>query len=868
MPINVISEGGAYDPSPSELWNQDAEAKNTVGESLFRLDTSPLSTWGSRLTFGGNSLLSYEELRLMLMPNKLDLFLSEGLVYFHHIIDTSNLPAVGFALLPPDSNYRSFNYAQGTAVPVCGLGIGPDLGNITSLPSTYNGFPTGTCSNPGYITMPTNGVVYGTPGGIQAVKSTTLVPAEGRDASGRVGGYPELFCVDSSTNACMVQYQSGSNKLKGGETLSWTCNLGTSATVTSAATGCRFTPTWSMSSSNFSFSARVVEAYEIESIGYTMVQFSGNVRFTQDQIVNSNGFKFKVIAGGGIPTRAALFGRWEFDEKEVYWIKMIADEDYAGDNKIKRDKKKVKYTRSATTQSDFDEALNKANVKSAADIERAVQSLEGDSKRVTVDRIIAGEDGNLTTEERRNRIAKIKDTDVPGVADKNPITGPILKAARDSLPKNNEDIVAEEQEDRHLIRRVETTGEDIDIRTSPNEASREILTRSGVDASKYEDLGDINQSVSAGGSAFTIEGNVVDPRIDSVRRRVGNLVEDSDQIDKPLRREMNQNLDNKNQNIKEIFDNTLNDVNTAYDNVENAVNVNSTANQKGKATKIYGPTNRFDLVPKYNHPEYTTLQRYDPDDRVNRLFRFTFNLDFWDQVCGPCSEQHTEEDTGETDENGEAITELQKDTCSTARTLSDVSFPVEKYILNNLTPEADIWKQICKDYSGSLQNVTYGDLESQSRGQSDSSNATEGQSYYNESSQKSRIYKDGQWQDMDSANFSQTPNPVIEEEPIEPIFGKNKKFDSTNIKQLTGSTVDARDLFDPERLASIEAGESTLTVGGGKKSGDIKKDLDNNLTGANKSYADIVKGSITAVDTTTDTLNREKEERNTENRNR
>ena len=436
MPINVISEGGAYDPSPSELWNQDAEAKNTVGESLFRLDTSPLSTWGSRLTFGGNSLLSYEELRLMLMPNKLDFFLTEGLVYFHHIIDTSNLPTVGFALVPPDPNYRSFNFAQGTAVPVCGLGIGPDLGNITELPSTYNGFPTGTCSNPGYLTMPTNGVVYGTPGETQAVKSTTLVPAEGRDASGRVGGFPELFCVDSSTNACMVQYQSGSNKLKGGETLSWTCNLGTSASVTSAATGCRFTPTWSMSSSNFSFSATVVEAYEIESIGYTMVQFSGNVRFTQDLVVNSNGFKFKVIAGGGIPTRAALFGRWEFDEKEVYWIKMIADEDYNGDNKLERKKNKVEYARNATTQSDFDEALNKSNAKSAADIERAVQSLEGDSKRVTVDRIIAGEDGNLTTEERRNRIARIKDTDVPGVADKNPITGPILKSARDSLPKN------------------------------------------------------------------------------------------------------------------------------------------------------------------------------------------------------------------------------------------------------------------------------------------------------------------------------------------------------------------------------------------------------------------------------------------------
>ena len=122
-------------------------------------------------------------------------------------------------------------------------------------------------------------------------------------------------------------------------------------------------------------------------------------------------------------------------------------------------------------------SANKSNAKSAADIERAAQSLEGDSKRVTVDRIIAGEDGNLTTEERRNRIARIKDTDVPGVADKNPITGPILKSARDSLPKTNESISAEEQEDRHLIRKVETTGEDIDLRNSPNEASREILTR-------------------------------------------------------------------------------------------------------------------------------------------------------------------------------------------------------------------------------------------------------------------------------------------------------------------------------------------------------------------------------------------------------
>lgn len=811
MPIDVISEGGAYDPSPSELWNQDAEAKNTVGESLFRLDTSPLSTWGSRLTFGGASLLSYEELRLMLEPTQLDLFLTEGLVYFHHIIDTSNKPVVGFALLPPDSNYRSFNYAQGTAVPVCGLGIGPDLGNITSLPSTYNGFPTGTCSNPGYLTMPTNGVVYGTPGGTQAVKSTTLVPAEGRDASGRVGGYPELFCVDSSTNACMVQYQSGSNKLRGGETLSWTCNLGTSATVTSAATGCRFTPTWSMSSSNFSFSATVVEAYEIESIGYTMVQFSGNVRFTQDQIVNSNGFKFKVIAGGGIPTRAALFGRWEFDQKEVYWIKMIADEDYAGDNKIERKKKKVKYARNSTTQEDFDQALNRANVKSAADIERAVQSLERQSNRQTVDRIIAGDDGVLTTEEERNRDVRIKDTDVPGIADKNPITGPILKAARDSLPKNNEDISAEEQEDRHLIRRVETTGEDIDIRTSPNEASREILTRSGVDASKYADLGDINQSVSAGGSAFVVEGNVVDPRLPS-----NSLTE------------LDKNLNNKNQNIKQIYTDTQNTVNSAYDDVENAVNVNSTANQKGKATKIYGPADRFDLVPKYNHPEYTTLQRYDPDDRENRLFRFTLNVDLWDQVCGPCSEQHTEvpgEPTGEVDENGDPILgegTTEKDTCSSAKSPSDISIPVEKYILNNLTPEADIWKQICKDYSGSLQNVTYGDLESQSRGQSDSSNATEGQSYYNESSQKSRIYKDGQWQDMDSANFSQEPNPVIEENRLDKIFDQKK----------------------------------------------VNKDISDNLTGKNKSYASVIKGTVGATNDMTDNLNRDREERNTENRNR
>jgi len=811
MPIDISPEGGAYDPSPSKLWNQDSEAETTVGKSLVRVNSSVLSF--SQSTFGGSPSISADQLKNLLPATAIDFFLTEGLVYFYHIIDTSNKPVVASAVT---GGFPSVL----TAIPVCGLGIGPDLGNVSSLNSSYGAFPTGGCTT--WVSTPSANVSYGTPGGTQAVKGTVLNPSDGRDGSGRVGGYPELFCVDSSTKACMIEYQSGSKRFKGGEVISWGESLGTSAAATGAGFGCRFTPSWSLSKSNFSQSAKVVEAYEMTQIGYTMLQLSGNFRFTADKVINYQGYKFKVKAGGGIPTRAALFGRWEFDQKDVFWLKMIAEEEYNGSNKIQREKVKVEYPRNATTRGEFDKALEKVNKKSSEDVERAVETLQEESRRVQINRVAVANDGSLTTETEVNAGARINNSDIPGILDKDPVVGPIVNAVRVAYPEKNEGIAAEEQRDRHLFKRIETTGGPIDIRNSPDSNAKNLLQNAGIPESKYADLGSVDRSSSVSGSAFTIEGNTKDPRVDLVKPTVEQLIDGSGEIDKPLRQEMNRTLENNNQNIKDIFDGTINTVNDVYDDVENAANSSYSADIKGKATKIYGPVNRFDLVPSYNHPEYTVLQRYDPDGRVNRSFNFNLSVNFWGQACGPCSKTTTTI-PGDPEATPPTQDQTTTVTCSTAASVSNISIPVTKVFLNNLTPEADIWKQICKDYSGNLQNITYGNLLAQSRGQSDSSNAYEGQAYHNEGSDESRIFLNGKWQNIKDANITNPKPDISQESPLEPPF---KDLDK------------------------------------------IKEELSTNLTGKNKTYLNTVTTSYDTVDKTVEELNRDKRTRNEENKNR
>lgn len=811
MPIDIHAEDGAYDPSPSELWNQDSEAKTTVGKSLFRFNTSQIP-FTSRSTFGGASSLSYDSIRSLLNPIALDFFLSEGLVYFYHIIDTSNKPEVGFLTVVDPNTGASSTVAK----PICGLNIGPDLGNVSSLPTDYDSFPTG--GGMAFVGGSPTQQPYGVPGGKQAVKSTVLNPSDGRDASGRVGGFPELFCVDSSTKACMIQYLGGSKRFQGGETINWSENLGSSASAAAAGVGFRFTPIWSLSKSNFSQSAKVVEAYEMTDIGYTMLQLSGNFRFSADKVINYQGYNFKVVAGGGIPTRAALFGRWEFDQKEVYWIKMVAEEEYDGTNKIQRSKINVQYPRNNITRGEIDEVFNTANKKSSDDVARAVETIQEQSRQITQERVIATDDGGLTTETQLNATANIKDRDIPGIVDKDPIVGPIIAEVRKVFPETNESISAVEQVDRHLIKNVETTGGPIDVRNSPDSNARNILQNAGIPQSTYADLGSTNRSSSVTGSAFNIDGTVVDPRIDEKRTNV----ELDGEISKPLRKEMENNLDSKNQVIKEIFDNTLNSVNSVYNEVENAANSSFNADIKGKATKIYGPANRFDLVPKYSHPEYTVLQRYDPDGRENRSFNFNFSINFWPQPCGPCS-QTTTTTPGDPNANPPTQDTTTTQTCSVAGSLTATSFPVTKVFLNNLTPEADIWKQICKNYSGSLQNITYGSLLAQSRGQSDSSNATEGQAYHNESTNESRIFINGQWQNIKDTKLSNPKPDITQEAPIDsPIADLDK----------------------------------------------VKEELSSNLTGNNKTYLNVVSDSYETVDETITELNRDKRTRNEENKNR
>ena len=750
MPIDITAEKGAYDPSPAELYNQDAEAKTTVGKSLFRMNTSQLSTWASPSTFGGSASFSYDQLRSFLMPTQLDLFLSEGLVYFYHIIDTSNKPFVDFAVIPPESGTGP---STTVSVPVCGLGIGPDLGNVSSLNADYGSFPTGGCTT--WVSTPSNGTVYGTPGATQAVRSTKLVPGEGRDASGRVGGFPELFCVDSSTKACMVQYQSGSKRFDGGESIRFTSNLGATAEGTGAGSGCRFTPSWSLTKRNYAYSATVVEAYEMRDIGYTMLQLNGNFRFTADQVVNYNGYKFKVIAGGGISTRAALFGRWEFDQKKVYWVKMIARDDYDGTNKIQKSYDNVLYPTDKVTKADFDKNF--------------------------------GENASLYKS--------------------NPILSSMFNTSRASFPKSSEPIAGKEQKVEHLIKDIETEGGNVDLRTTPSSAANPSLAAAGIDTASLNNLGSSKVQV-------TLEKG--DP-LPTGEKLFFNKDENLQTL--------NNTVGAKNQTPKKLFLDTQNMAENLNTDINSRSSQSYTNNVTGKKTKIYGPVNRFDLVPKYKHPEYTTLQKYTPDDRENRTFNFTLTVDLWDQTCGPCSQTTTTtpgEPTGEVDEEGEPILgegTTTTTTCSSATSPTDISIPVVKVILNNLTPEANIWKQICKDYGGSLQNVVYQDLAGQNTGTSDPSNAKEGDSYYNTNTSKLRIYFNGQWKNKEDTNLT---NPVIK----------------------------------PDALEYLDQPDFT----------EQKKLLNDNLTGNNKSYKDLTSGNLEKTENLFKDLNNERKKTNDANR--
>lgn len=743
MPINILSESGAYDPSPSRLWEQDSQAESTVGRSLFRIPTTGLGAF--RNSFGGSNVISYDTLRNAYMPNALDFFLSEGLVYFHHIIDTSSQPFVSGTITPgfPPTIL---------SIPVCGNGAGPDIGYATNggevsiwsaTPSGGGGSSTTTDPTTGSSSTtttglaawcsggPSNGTMYGTPGATQAIRSTTLRPGEGRGADGRVGGYPELFCVDSTTQALMIQLLPGGRDPVVGEQVNFTSNLGSRySSASGAISAYRFNATYTLQRANYSFSTRVVDFYKMSSLGYHMLQLSGNFRCTADQVINFNGLNFKVIAGGGIATRAALFGRWEFDRKKVYWEKMRSNNDFLSRGKITENPQDVVVNPDAPVRDD-----------------------------------IAKSFGNELL-----------------YWDKSPPT----KLAKDTFlgafPEKNEPINYNLRNVSHNFSNIETTSEISDNRTAVTSQSVQHLNAAGVSSSNYTNLPPANVTINVEKPGDLPTG---DRAVKDLSKGIASI---------------NENIDKTNKHTKDNAVEGLEFSSRQNEDLNSRSGSTISTSTTGNKVKIYGPTNRFDLVPKYEHPEYTMLQRYDPDERRDRTFTFTFGIDFESMACGPCvcieqTTTSTDPVTGTETETTEIIT------CSSATTPSDVSFTATKVILNNLTPEANIWKQITKNYNGSLQGVTYESLEGRNQGSSDPSTSTEGDAYWNTNSKKTRIYKNGKWEDADTADFKAKKEPKTVIQPVNEDFlnGKRGEYDQF-LKEMT--------------LTTTTEGRKTKTAGG------------------------------------------------------
>lgn len=716
MPINILSESGAYDPSPSKLWEEDSQAENTVGRSIFRIPTTGLGAF--RNSFGGANVISYEDLRNAYMPNALDFFLTEGLVYFHHIIDTSSRPFVSGTITPGFPPIL-------VSIPVCGNGAGPDIGYASNGPAVSNWTAVGLWCSSG----PANGTMYGTPGATQAIRSTTLRPSESRDSSGRVGGYPELFCVDSTTQSLMIQLLPGGRDPVVGEQVNFTSNIGERYSgATGAISEYRFNAIYTLQKRNYSFSTRVVDFYKMSSLGYHMLQLSGNFRCTADQIINYNGLNFKVIAGGGIATRAALFGRWEFDQKKVYWEKMRANSDFLTKGKISENPENVVFNPNAPVREDIEKSF-----------------------------------GNELL-----------------YWDKSPPTQLAKDTFLGAFPEKNEPINYSLRNVSHNFSNVETTSEVSDNRTAVSSTALPHLNAAGVPSSNYTNLPPSNVTINIEKPGDLPTG---DNAVKDLSAGVASIKENVDKTNKHTK-------DNAVEGL-EFGPKTNAELNTRSGST---VSTSTTGNK----VKIYGPTNRFDLVPKYEHPEYTMLQRYDPDGRRDRTFTFTFGIDFESMACGPCicEEVTTPPEPGDP---GEGTTEIL--TCSSATTPSDVSFTATKVILNNLTPEANIWKQITKNYNGSLQGITYESLEGRNQATSDPSAAIEGDVYWNKNSKKTRVYKNGKWEDADKADYKpkKEPKTVIKRVNEDFLSGKRSEYDQ---------------FLDEMTFTTTTEGRKTKTAGG------------------------------------------------------
>jgi hypothetical protein len=648
MAFNVNSENGCYDPGKNiRFVNVNTNELNTFASSMFRYPSQ----------FSGDNWYLYgyteQQLRSFFEPTNLDVCVSSGQEYFFHIIDTTS-PQV-------QSELSLLSLLTRVAVPTCGVPQNIPLSLLNRLNTTPAAGPVGTTGGGGG-----SGLYGNTEFGAYVRETKVSCSTFAIDSTGRVGGFEEFFATDTNSNYITIRYNSNSRKLQPGETITFTVNEVVNVSTSGTYVNYRWSPTFNRSYANRTYSVTVGKVVHMDDINMHHVEVGSTAaKFQSDMtITGPGGLSFVVKSGRNIQTRCAIYGRWEFDQKKVYWLKQ--------------------FTKPISSKSDVFIGSIPTEIISSTNISESDRKYINDSTKSK--NVIAS--GSVESSISRQSISNVysdnsrldndtKNT-VRDAVKGSPLTTNTSNSFNIDINKNVNDAISStlnvktsyNQVD-HFIKNVELSQNKSFVHTNPvNQQSIDALSAAGITNV------DVNKTVL---SIPTL------PNYNSTS--------------KLNRNDLSAIASAKSKGAKEISDACLLSFDSASQSYQSANQINNQNpynNNPGPTNndvKEYGPVNSFDKLPMSTLTEKIQPYRYEADERMNKLFSFRITTNLLATKCGPCYTLTT--GTGATSTSS---------TCSSAfATKSSISVPFEKVFINNLTPEAERWTRIVKNYQDNFE---------------------------------------------------------------------------------------------------------------------------------------------------------------------
>jgi hypothetical protein len=663
MAFNVNSERGCYDPGGNiRFVNVNTNELNTFSSSMFRYPSA----------FSGDNWYLYgytpEQLKTFFEPTNLDLCVSSGQEYFFHIIDTtspqvqSTLSLLGGFLT---GGFMTGGVLTRVPVPTCGVpqNIPPSfLNRLNTTPTAAPISQLGTTSGGGGAT----GLYGNTQFGAYVRETVVSCSTAQIDSTGRVGGFEEFFVTDTNSNYITIRYNSNSRKLQPGETITFTVNEVVNVSTSGTYVDYRWSPTFNRSYANRTYNVTVGRIVHMDDINMHHVEVGPTAaRFQSDMtITGPNGLSFVVKSGRNIQTRCAIYGRWEFDQKKVYWLKQFTKPISSKEDVFIGSIPTEIISSTNISESDRKYINNSTKSKNVT----ASGSVESSISRRTISNLY--DDNSRLNDDTKNTIRDAVKGSPLTTSTSNSFDIDMNKNVNDAISSTLNVKTSYNQVD-HFVKSVELSENKSFIHTNPaNQESVDALNQAGITNV------DVNKTVL---SIPTL------PNYGSTS--------------KLNRNDLSAIASSKSKGAKEISDACLLSFDSAsqsYQGTNETNNQNPYNNNAGPSNnnvKEYGPVNSFDKLPRSTLTEKIQPYRYEADERMDKLFSFRITTNLLATQCGPCY----------TLTSGIGTTSTSS-TCSSAfATKSSISVPFEKVFINNLTPEAQRWTRIVKNYQDNFE---------------------------------------------------------------------------------------------------------------------------------------------------------------------